>query len=89
MRAGRKEWPYVSTIVWPIRKRLAKAPETDERLGCLGFLCVDTKGRRSFRERFDTWLGASYADAVYEVMQALRVADQEPMEVGGAKRDPA
>lgn len=72
----RKEYKYVSTIVWPIRKTLkAPVPEIHpfhERHDCLGFLCVDSLARGAFRKRFDVWVGAAYADVLYAVLKGWK-----------------
>jgi len=59
---------YASTCVWPIEKRDAFAPGNHD---ILGLLCVDTRDTNVFDERFDFWIGAALADALYPVMKML------------------
>jgi hypothetical protein len=78
----RADFPYVSTIVWPVRKRLqGSAPQVTpvgEKQECLGFLCVDSKGRGTFSERFDVWLGAAYSDALHGFWRQWKNMTDEP-----------
>jgi hypothetical protein len=74
-----KRYPYLSTIVWPIRKvhhKSDRPPLNDqERHDTQGFLCVDSKYRHIFDESMDSELGAACADALYIVLKALKMND--------------
>ena len=59
---------YQSTCVWPIQKRDAFG---NTKHDILGFLCVDSQGTGIFDERFDFWVGAGIADALYPVLKML------------------
>ncbi len=83
MYATGKGWPYYSTIVFPIRKKLTKGINCDSshiQYDCLGFLCIDTKARGAFRERYDVEMGAAYADAFYIIFRLLK--DRENQQPG-------
>lgn len=73
---AKKDFPYRSTIVWPIRKTLygvndsRKNAEAAQDL--LGFLCADSKARHAFSERYDAYLGAGLADAFYAFLKCWR-----------------
>lgn len=68
-----KDLSYLSTIVWPVRKRLASkdvaaqigAPLADHDL--LGFLCVDAAKTNAFSDA-DFEAGAAVADSLYPVL---------------------
>ena len=57
---------YASTIVWPIRKKIEDKPDD-----LLGFLCVDSKSRNVFEERYDVEIGAAYSDVLYTLLQPI------------------
>lgn len=59
-----KDFSYISTIVWPIRAY-------DEK-GTIGFLCIDSKARNVFSRRYDLFLGASFADALFLLLYEYR-----------------
>lgn len=70
-----RKLPYVATIVWPLRKRTELEGEAKEHHGHVlhrqhirGFLCVDSRTRGVFQERYDADLGAAFADALYLVL---------------------
>ncbi len=70
---GEKNYNYVSTVVWPIRKRFLKetpgASQFHERHDILGFLCIDSKAKNIFWKRYDFFVGAAYADTLYSVLK--------------------
>jgi hypothetical protein len=59
---------YRSTCVWPIEKRDAFGASKHD---ILGFLCVDSKEAEIFDDRFDFWVGAGVADALYPLLKML------------------
>lgn len=65
-RAGQDplQFDYNATIVWPIQRAKPRGQAT-ARFGLLGFLCVDTKAKGSFRQAPDFDLGAGFADSLY------------------------
>jgi hypothetical protein len=71
-----RTYPYLSTIVWPIRKVRRGSNRTplndQERHDTQGFLCVDSKYTYIFDESMDSELGAACADALYTVLRALK-----------------
>lgn len=62
--------PYKSVIILPIRGAL-KSQSND--LTTLGFLCIDSRSSKCFRERYDVYLGATYADALYHLLREYMV----------------
>lgn len=66
-----KKFPYVSTIVWAIRH--TDQPNSDFVFGqdTIGFLCMDSKARNAFNERYDIDIGASYADVLYMILNVM------------------
>lgn len=80
----RKEYPYISTVVWPIRKEIiSQTDRTDRYYDCLGFLCIDSKARNVFRKRFDKEVGAGYADALYMFWRCWIASKSSQKEVDG------
>lgn len=69
---------YAATIVWPIRKRLQgpdqKSGTPHATRGIIGFLCLDTRSRNVFNERYDVELGAAVADTLYVVLEPIITA---------------
>jgi hypothetical protein len=78
-----RKWtlPYRATIVWPIRY----VPEgsrwpvlkpldlpVEKRPFVWGFLCVDCGSRNTFDATYGPELGASFADAIFTYLQAVR-----------------
>jgi len=63
------DFPYTSTIVWPIR--LSERPLSGAANPPLAFLCVDTKRRDAFWSSSDVPLGACYAHAIYPLVRTL------------------
>lgn len=70
-----KKYPYYSTIIWPIRKKILD-PEVSKRIGAshededlIGFLCIDSKRKNVFKYDFDFWMGAAYADILYPLLK--------------------
>ena len=78
----KNDFPYISAIVWPIRKLLTAPVDgtLHQEHDCLGFLCVDSKARNAFRKRFDFSVGAGYADTLYALLKTYR--DQRPATAG-------
>jgi hypothetical protein len=75
---AKKNWPYRSAIVWPIKSDALAAPRGedagDAQPPALAFLCVDSKKRNAFYKRPDVDLGEPFAQALYSAMYAY-VAD--------------
>jgi hypothetical protein len=71
-----KCFPYVATIVWPIRKSLPKMGQSvgalHEDHDILGYLCVDSSTKNVFEERYDFGLGAAFADTLYSLLRTWR-----------------
>ena len=63
--------PYSSTIVWPIRKKIEQG-----NYDIPAFLCIDSKAKDIFKEEYDVDFGASYADALYVVLQPILEKEQ-------------
>jgi hypothetical protein len=74
---------YESTCVWPIQKQDDSGSECHDTVA---FLCVDTLETGRINKRFDFWVGAAFADALYTVMKLLREqraeAEREAAEQG-------
>lgn len=70
-----KKFPYNSTIVWPIRKCLEGDiqgfPRAHPWHDTLGYLCLDSKSKNVFNERYDSEIGMAYADALYSFIKIL------------------
>lgn len=64
-------YPYRSTIVWPISQSATPLAAPSELQPPLAFLCVDTKRVHAFRHVSDVPLGWCYAHAVYAVLRYL------------------
>jgi len=62
--------PYVATIVWPIQQKEGDGLDF-EPPGCFGFLAVDANRKNAFEARFDTFLGAGIADALFHPILKL------------------
>lgn len=79
---GDHDWslPYRSTLVWPIRMKLAEAPGSGiaERQNLLGFLCVDAVVTDRFRPEIDFEIGALLADALYSFLVQFGELLEEP-----------
>lgn len=85
MYATGKRWPYYSTIVFPIRKKLKKTDKCDPthpNYDCLALLCIDTKTRGAFSERYDVNMGAAYADAFYIILRLLKDRNEKQTCIG-------
>ncbi len=61
------EYPYISTIVWPIRSRTGDGDPL-----VIAFLCVDSKIRNIFDRRNDIEMGAIIADTLYTILTEYR-----------------
>lgn len=57
-----KRFPYVATIVWPVR---GAAPHDPDQWDLIGFLCVDSAQFGAFDPDVDVAPGAAFADALY------------------------
>lgn len=66
-----RDYPYRSTIVWPISQSAAQLAGPSELQPPLAFLCVDTKRVGAFKHVSDVPLGWCYAHAVYPVLRYL------------------
>lgn len=70
------DWPlpYRSTIVWPTQQ--SPNPEIQiNKPECIGFLAIDSESRNVFKERWDFYIGAEVADALFHALRAyLKVA---------------
>jgi hypothetical protein len=60
---------YLATAVWPIQK----ADPTGVVHDVLGFFCVDTLVRGAFDPRFDFYVGAAIADALYPLLKLMHI----------------
>lgn len=60
-------YPYRSVMVFPIRGALLN---TTNNMPIVGFLCIDSKSRSCFNERYDVDLGASFTDSLYHPIRA-------------------
>lgn len=63
-----RKYDYISTIIWPIRKRNIH----EGTLAVNGFLCIDSKTRGVFGYRYDVDVGAIFADSLYFFLEAYR-----------------
>ncbi len=72
----RKDFPYRSTVVWPVRGRpVSDEPEPDWDI--VGFLCVDSTSTDVFVEELDVSTGEAFAHALYSGMALYRAAVDE------------
>lgn len=62
-----KQYPYISTIVWPIRSRTGEGNPL-----VIAFLCVDSKITNIFDRRYDIEMGAIIADTLYTILSEYR-----------------
>jgi hypothetical protein len=61
-----KEFPYRSTIVWPIEvEPHFRGQSEDQRERVIAFLCIDSRQRNAFRRRADVPFGGAFAHALY------------------------
>ena len=73
---AQKTLDYFAACVWPIRKWLVPIPsegESHKTQDLVGYLCVDSKTRGIFRDRYDFHLGAAYADTLYSFLTIWRL----------------
>ncbi|MCX5862134.1 MAG: hypothetical protein NTW27_08445 [Deltaproteobacteria bacterium] len=72
---NRGAFPYLSTIVWPVRKVYEEAPPGLEsyhpKQNLLGYCCIDCWKPGVFLIDWDFAVGAAYADALYGVLREL------------------
>ncbi len=68
-----RKYDYVSTIVWPIRKRNIQ----ERTLAVNGFLCIDSKTQGAFGYRYDIDVGAIFADSLYFFLEGYRAKFQQ------------
>ena len=80
-----KEYTYLSTIVWPISKKL-NDPSSAPKVGAisdvhdlLGFLCVDSLKTGVFDPETDVALGAAFASTLYAVLKTLAIGESSPL----------
>jgi hypothetical protein len=66
---------YMSTCVWPIQK---EDITPDKCHDTLAFLCIDSMSTGIFDPRFDFWVGAAFADALYSPLKLLRIQKARP-----------
>ncbi len=59
---------YLAAAVWPIQKSGVPGGDAQE---VLGFFCVDTMSKDAFDPRFDFYLGAAIADALYPLLKLM------------------
>lgn len=67
---------YAAACVWPVRKWLVRVPsdpKSQKTQDLVGYLCVDSRTRGIFRERYDFDLGAAYADTLYSFLTIWRL----------------
>lgn len=88
---AKRKIDYLSAFVWPIRKTLPPSGPPGTTATCtqdlLGFLCVDSRSRGIFLERYDFHLGAAYADTLYSFIKSWRhhsATRASPEELGKA-----
>ncbi len=74
-----KGYPYVSVFIWPIRKKfqreIGNIKTLDNKHDCLGYICVDSLARGTFKERYDFDLGAAYSDILYVILKSLKIRE--------------
>ncbi len=70
---NKKDLGYRSVLILPIRKT-TKGLKYNEQKSCkqdiLGFLCIDSKARGVFNNRYDTEVGALFSDALFILLKA-------------------
>jgi len=69
--------PYRSVLVWPIRKRRNSPDRDSPDHDLIGYLCVDTMARHTFWDRYDTEIGAAYADTLYQMLKQKRLRENQ------------
>ena len=67
-----RKYDYISTIIWPIRNMHGSGDPPDIN----GFLCIDSKTRGVFCDRYDIDAGAILADALYFFLAEYRATFQ-------------
>jgi hypothetical protein len=73
------DWPYRSTIVWPVRGWIAPGPG-EGRWDVTGFVCVDSKAANVFDQDLDVAPGETFAYALYLGLAAYQARLDEATE---------
>lgn len=69
MKTG-EELPYISTIVWPIRRVMSEQNDNTKEIfnleqDIIGFLCIDSAKKNAFKKTYDFEMGAIVADSLF------------------------